>query len=142
MKYSKNSNPSLRPILNKHRKNPFNSITSIKDMKSSEKSYSHSLNISKSTNLLPKIFSFEKQKNTSKITLPPIVLQEKNLDRNVSTPYFNSALIGKKNDEQFEKTNRKGKNRQMFFDHLKHKNINDISFGEFRENFNVFCINK
>jgi hypothetical protein len=96
MKYSKNSNPSLRPILNKHRKNPFNSITSIKDMKSSEKSYSHSLDISKSTNLLPKIFSFEKQKNTSKITLPPIVLQEKNLDRNVSTPYFNSTLIGKK----------------------------------------------
>lgn len=142
MKFTGRSNPSLRPILNKHRKSP--SLTNIlaKEPQILDKPYSKSLNSSQSDYFLPKIFQgpLVKKKNTSKVNLPPLLSLENTHTgaRNVTTPFFKpQIIITIENCKEETKINkifckRKTK-RNRFFDHIKHKSLADVSFGDSTE---------
>lgn len=137
------TNPSLRPIINKHRKTP--SLTSIlvDEVKANEKSCSKSMNVSKTESVLPKIFQvpLNNKKCITKANLPPIPAFDLGfVSRNVSTPFFNtSRLVNAQGKEEniIKKPFHKRKiTRNKFFDHIKSKDLRDLSFGEIQDNFN------
>ncbi|OMJ68636.1 hypothetical protein SteCoe_33847 [Stentor coeruleus] len=141
MKYTGRSNPSLRPILNKHRKTP--SLTNLlaKEPQILCKPCSKSLNSSQSDYFLPKIFQgpLVKKKNTNKVNLPSLLtLENTHGARNVTTPFFKpQIIITVENHKEENKVNkifckRKTKKNQ-FFDHFRHKSLADVSFGDSTE---------
>lgn len=149
LKKTGKSNPTLRPILNKHRKvpslvMPIHTESNI----SVDQPCSKSLNLTKSENSLPKIFKVQMQnkKCASKESLPPLISQIDS--RSIVTPYFrpdNSHTssrihlkIQPENLLRCKKTPRK-----RFFDHIKRKDLGEISFGDISNNVNsVFYKNK
>ncbi|OMJ70529.1 hypothetical protein SteCoe_31484 [Stentor coeruleus] len=142
MKFTGKSNPSLRPIINKHRKTP--SLTNFleKEPQFPSKPYSKSLNSSQSDYFLPKIFQcpLVKNKNTNKVTLPPLLSSENTFSkaRNVATPFFKPQLIiAIENHKEPAKINnnfsKRKVNRSRFFEHIKRKSLADISFGDSTE---------
>lgn len=154
MRSTGRNNPKLRPILNKHRKSP--SLTNLlaKDTLIIDKPCSKSLNSSKSENFLPKIFQvpLTSKKCITKASLPPVMKSERSLagTRNISTPFFKPHTLEAqekdnmsgfewkiriKNDQKTDiiqdRAFRKRKNNgSRFFDHIKQKNLAEISFGE------------
>ncbi|OMJ93994.1 hypothetical protein SteCoe_2908 [Stentor coeruleus] len=139
MKCTGKNNPTLRPILNKHRKSPSLSNLLTKDNCTFDKPCSKSLNASKSHNFLPKIFQapLPNKKCIIKPSLPPILYSERvnTGSRNVSTPFFKpQALMAadyQKDDNKQDRAFRKRKTkRSKFFDHIKQKKLSDVSFGD------------
>jgi hypothetical protein len=141
MKYSENAHPSLRPILNIHRKAPSGVLN--KGINLTEKIYSKSLSISKSTVLPRFINPFENKKVLFNLNLPPLECTQKiyNGLRNISTPHFNPITINTlENDSNADNTYKKRKNkRSRFFDHIKPSNLGELSFGDVREAASSRC---
>ncbi|OMJ75403.1 hypothetical protein SteCoe_25442 [Stentor coeruleus] len=139
MKCTGKNNPTLRPILNKHRKSPSLSNLLTKENPTFDKPCSKSLNTSKSYNFIPKIFQapLSNKKCITKSSLPPILYSERanTGSRNVSTPFFKPqtlmAVDYQKEDNKQDRAFRKRKTkRSKFFDHIKQKNLSEISFGD------------
>ncbi|OMJ81784.1 hypothetical protein SteCoe_17667 [Stentor coeruleus] len=167
MRSTGRNNPKLRPILNKHRKSPSLSNLLAKDTLIIDKPCSKSLNSSKSENFLPKIFQvpLNSKKCITKTSLPPFIKSERAFvgTRNVSTPFFKPQSLDtqekanipgsewkirikndQKNEIKQDRAFRKRKNNgSRFFDHIKMKNLAEISFGEKTDMMpNAFAKNK
>jgi len=119
MKFKENSKPSLRPILNKHRKSPTGFIE--------EKQPRPLLKISSSVSNLPTIFKVTHESRSLPKRRPdlPIILNKrvKIEPRNVTTPYFNAQENFK--IPEFPK--------KMFKSNIRGLKP-DVSFGNFENN--------
>lgn len=121
MKFKENSKPSLRPILNKHRKSPTGFFY--------EKLPRPLLKISSSVSNLPKIFkiSYEPRSLPKRRPDLPVILNAriKIESRNVTTPYFNAQENFK--ISEFPKKTLKKTSRNL---------LPDVSFGNLEDNVN------
>lgn len=128
LKYSSKKTPSLRPILNRHRKNPSCESLRSLDQKINKPS-SKSLNQSKCEHILPSIFRKPKPLKKNNLFNLQLAVQKipQNTNREISTPYFmphpSESLIKLKPQVNH-------KSRARFFDHNRHKVQPDVSFGE------------
>ena len=132
---SKNSHPSLRPVINKHKKVLSIDSNFSKGILPDDKHYTKSLKVSNSEKILPKIFvppQIAKKCSKSEISTRD---KKEIMGRKVFTPYFNLTLDS--NRQKKEDTNTQGNfrikrsSRKNFFDHIKRKrDIGDITFGE------------
>ena len=144
LQISGRKHPSLRPILNKHRKTPSLACVVHTDSNvSEEKPCSKSMKYNKSEITLPKIFKVPLL-NKNCITREKIraVHTERGVveKRNIATPFFRPGVSeNEKQDEGKRDINllRKKKNtRVRFFDHIKKKDTAEVSFGDTSESFN------
>ena len=128
LKYSSKKTPSLRPILNRHRKSPSCESLESQDKKT-ERPSSNSVSHSKCEHSLPSIFTRPKPFKKSNLINLQLARQKipQNANREISTPYFmphpSESIIKLKPEINH-------KSRARFFDNNRHKIQPDISFGE------------
>ena len=145
MKFSENHNPSLRPVLSKHRKIPSNSVISKENL-ITKCSLIYPLNIQNSISSFQYLFKpIENKKIVNKLRLPPLASDDRFIQtiRKISTPSFNTKVSSAPSEQiehnyQCKNQGKRKSSRSRFFDHLNKKNnLEDISFGDLRENNNT-----